>query len=83
MKYGKSGSIEGSLKGSYSGDIYEINHYLYTTASSNVPDDPTFQPMFLTFIAPQNRIMQLLDELENMAPGRYQYNLTREETDAV
>jgi hypothetical protein len=67
--------IESSLTDTYLDDILEISHYLYTTASTNDPEDPLYQPMFLTFIAPKNRINQLLDELHRRSAGRYYYSI--------
>lgn len=45
-KSGDTG-LEEHLTGHFLEDIYVINQYMYTTASTNYPADPTFQAMFI------------------------------------
>jgi hypothetical protein len=67
-------AIEKSLKGSYFDDMHEINHYLYTTESSEDPEDVDSGALSFAFLAPKTRIVQLFEALEEKHPGRYNYD---------
>ena len=56
--------IEESLVDEYLDIMIKINDYVYTTSSTNSPDNPDFQEMFIQFTAPKSMMMKIKDEIE-------------------
>jgi hypothetical protein len=59
--------IEKHLVGRYLSDIMTLNEYMYTTASTNYPNDPKFQPMFIVGLMYKPyafRLIQMLSKRE-------------------
>ena len=43
----------------YHKQLVELNNYMFTTASTNYPDDPTLQAMFVTGLLKKNTAIEL------------------------
>jgi hypothetical protein len=71
--------VERSLTGEFYEQILELNKYVYTTSSTNNPEDPSFQEMFVGFYVPKSVALKLAKFLD--AKGEFNYYSCYENND--
>ena len=71
--------VERSLTGEFYEQILELNKYVYTTSSTNNPEDPSFQEMFVGFYVPKSVALKLAKFLD--AKGDLNYYSCYENND--
>lgn len=69
FSYAGTGMEEPSMGNWAQAQLIRLNHYVFTTGSTNRPTDPTFQEMWLTFLIPRS----LADQLVNLIDRQTNY----------
>lgn len=66
--------IEAHLTGVYYAQVLQLNNYIFTTSSTNYPNDVKFQPMFLGFYTKKSIAEKIFKHLINNKYNYYVYD---------